>query len=85
MACAGFLTSLPYILPARSAGQQFQKSQMSYPLDMNEICSDGHELRYFMCAVHNDVNNLLGKPIFSCDPMSLQSRYGTANVCTNFA
>jgi mitochondrial FAD-linked sulfhydryl oxidase len=84
MGCKQFVESVPYMLPSKQSGQLLQSIQLNYPLSLGEICASGYELRYFLCTAHNEINTMLGKPIFSCDPMTLQAQYGTANICSNF-
>lgn len=80
-ACAGFVASLPYMLPEASSAAAFQRYTIDYPGNLESICSSGPQLRQFFCNAHNAVNESLGKPPLSCDAVTLSGMYATAPLC----
>jgi len=80
-ACSGFVASLPYMLPDPASAAALQRYSIDYPGSLEAVCSGGPHLRQFFCNAHNAVNESLGKPPVSCDPVTLGSMYANAPLC----
>ncbi|KAN0060426.1 Flavin-linked sulfhydryl oxidase of the mitochondrial IMS [Thecaphora frezii] len=78
------LHSLPHLYPCHSCaealGEEYRREQQEggweeRSLKMQEAARTGPALRKWLCGIHNEVNQRLGKPKFECTEQRLNERW----------
>lgn len=76
--------ALPYIYPCHSCaealGEEYKREEKEggwedRNLKLAEAVRSGPSLRKWLCGIHNEVNQRLGKPMFACTEAKLSERW----------
>jgi hypothetical protein len=85
-AILSLLEALPYLYPCHSCASALQEEMKREKVEQRsweggKVLSDavqhGPGLRKWLCGLHNEVNERLGRPTFRCDEETLQTKWAT--------
>ncbi|CAG9315047.1 unnamed protein product [Blepharisma stoltei] len=76
-----FIQSFSRVYPCKSCASHFRYMMKNQPPELE----NREKLSIWMCNMHNEVNKMLMKPVFSCDMQSLDERWRKAEPpCNSF-
>ncbi|UZJ57199.1 hypothetical protein CBS101457_006519 [Exobasidium rhododendri] len=80
------IQSLPHLYPCHSCAEALQEELKREEVDkrsweggrvLSEAVKSGQGMRRWLCGLHNEVNQRLGKPMWNCDEKLLQTKWLT--------
>jgi hypothetical protein len=79
-----FFNSLSNVLPCQKCRNHFKLNLQKYPLDVNTVLNNKHNLLTWLLTIHNEVNISLGKKVITFDEMINNINNPNLTTLSNF-